>query len=235
MKVIYPEDRSDNIIPGAPDMSLVTDETVASALPRVLTESRIHKRWGEMSGAVRAAHTTILRKYISAGQPPKLEDLDSELLQNLAERDLIVLRAERIHAAYPFSTVPTRHSVTIDGVETAAVCAIDALGTAAMVHRPVAVSSTCPQCEAKLEVSIAADGLTVEACHPDTARVWAGIVPIKGTAADTQCQSMLMFCSEAHLEDWRKARPNSEGFSLSVQQGTQLGAAMFAPFLASSD
>ena len=47
-------------------------------------------------------------------------------------------------AFYPFSGHPTPHRVRFDGREVYAMCAIDALGVAPMLHRPIEVVSSDP-------------------------------------------------------------------------------------------
>ncbi|KKM06953.1 hypothetical protein LCGC14_1738790 [marine sediment metagenome] len=53
-------------------------------------------------------------------------------------------------------------------------------------------------------------------------------------AASSQCQSMIGFCSEAHLESWRGQQSgDTNGFSFSAAQALQAGSATFRPFMAS--
>ncbi|PCH66321.1 MAG: hypothetical protein COC12_13300 [Rhodobacteraceae bacterium] len=75
-------------------------------------------------------------------------------------------------------------------------------------------------------------GLAIDRVHPENARIWAGVAPVAGCAATSQCQSMLLFCNPGHHEDWRKTNaPNGRGYNLSPAQALQLGAAIFRPFL----
>ena len=76
------------------------------------------------------------------------------------------------------------------------------------------------------------DGLTVEHASTSNPRVWTGVKDVGTCAADTQCRSMLLFCSPEHLDAWKRSQPQStRGFDLSLAQGVQLGAAIFRPFL----
>jgi len=212
------------------DWSQVSDELVSRAITRLLQPSRMEKRWSGLTPDTQELHHQILRAYMETGHPPKIATLNLTLIRDLEDRDFVVVGDGGIRAAYPFSTSPTAHLVEISGQEIAAVCAIDALGTAAMVASPVQVQSQCPVCDATIQVSVDATGLGLsDATHPD-ARVWAGVTPIGGCAADSQCQSMLVFCSSGHLLDWRSDQPQ-EGFDLSLSQAIELGAAIFAPFL----
>ena len=112
------------------------------------------------------------------------------------------------------------------------VCAIAALGVAALAGRSTHVRCLCPVCQSPTNVDIAADGLTIESTSSPDARVWTGVTEVGACAADTQCKSMLLFCSHAHLDAWRRNQSaDMRGFDLSLEQGIQLGAAIFRPFL----
>jgi len=218
------------------NMSLVHDPAVASALPQLLTDWRMKKRWESLGAGSRALHRSILGAYLDAGNPPKLSATDLDALADLGDRDLVVADGRAITAAYPFSTAKTRHKVVVDGVSIACVCAIDALGVSAMTGRASQASSSCAVCDRAISVDIAGDGLTVTHVSQDAPLVWAGIVNIDGCAADTQCQSMLMFCGQDHLNVWlQSSGTDPAGFAFSVPQAVQAGAAIFQPFLAKPD
>ena len=79
-----------------------------------------------------------------------------------------------ISAAYPFSPAPTPHLVTISGgPQVYAMCAIDALGIAAMLGKTVTISSSEPGTGAPVTVTVpAAGGAAV--WEPGTAVVFYG-------------------------------------------------------------
>ena len=160
-------------------------------------------------------------------------DASQNVLADLVERDLVFLDQGEIAGAYPFSSQPTRHAVTICGQRIWAVCALDALGAGAMARSGAHVTTTCPICEARIDVTIGRRGLALRAVSPISAVLWAGVEPIGGCAAATQCQSMLLFCGDDHLQDWCASRsgPN-DGYRLTPRQALQAGAAIFRPFLA---
>jgi hypothetical protein len=213
------------------DMSVVHDKVVADALPQLLTEWRMKKRWVTLDGKTLSLHHTILNAYLKTGAPPDTEELNGEQLDDLCDRDLIVMDGNVISAAYPFSTVTTLHKVEIDNVSIANVCAIDALGSGAMAHKAACVTCQCATCKKDIVVRLSDNGLNVENTSPAAPRVWAGIVPISGCAANTQCQSMLMFCNQQHLDDWmRTKKQKPDGYDLNVEQAVELGAAIFRPF-----
>ncbi len=111
-------------------------------------------RFARVSAAARAVHRQVLTAFAATGAPPARDtleeaaggaDLDA-LLRELHDRDVIRLDPHgAIQAAYPFSARPTPHLVVIaDGPRVYAMCAIDALGIAAMLRRDVTIDSTDP-------------------------------------------------------------------------------------------
>ncbi|MEV4178413.1 organomercurial lyase, partial [Nonomuraea sp. NPDC049709] len=81
--------------------------------------------------------------------------------------------AGQIRAAYPFSASPTRHRVQINGGPAVfAMCAIDALGIAAMLGRDVRITSADPLDERPVTVEVTAAGQARWA--PASAVVFAG-------------------------------------------------------------
>ncbi|VAV96489.1 hypothetical protein MNBD_ALPHA07-1033 [hydrothermal vent metagenome] len=214
------------------DMSVVSDARVAEALPQLLTEWRMKKRWDDMPPQTRALHQKLLIGYLTTGAPPGIAGLNPAILEDLQQRDLIVLRDGALQSAYPFSTRKTGHKVRINGITNFCVCAIDALGAPAMAEKAAQVALNCAVCDAAITVRIGGAGLELQQAAPKDARIWAGIIPIKGCAADTQCQSMLAFCGDQHLNHWRGQQPGpTNGFAFSIAQALQAGAAIFRPFL----
>ena len=78
------------------------------------------------------------------------------LLRELHDRDVVRLDPHgAIRAAYPFSAHPTPHVVHIaDRPRVYAVCAIDALGIAAMLHRDITIDSTDPHNGQPISVTV---------------------------------------------------------------------------------
>ncbi len=77
-------------------------------------------------------------------------------LAELHHKDVIRLdEAGQIRAAYPFPAASTGHLVAIDAGPTVyAMCAIDALGIAAMLDRNITITSADPVTGAQIAVSI---------------------------------------------------------------------------------
>ena len=225
------------------DLTLVTDKTVAEALGALLTDWRMAKRWDDLPPVHCRLHRAILRHYLRTGRAPGRVDLAGGLgdgtgamLADLVTRDLIVLENGEVVGAYPFTSRPARHAVEIGGQEIAAMCAIDVLGAGAMARRDARVRADCAACGAPIRISTGRDGLEVASAHPGGTMIWAGVEPVSGCAADTQCRSMLMFCHAEHLEIWRASHaPGGQGFRLTPAQALEFGAAVFRPFLPDPD
>jgi Alkylmercury lyase len=100
---------------------------------------------------LRAGHQAVLRSFMHTATAPGMPSLArhaapfevSLVLAELADGDFVCLdEAGQITAAYPFSALATRHRVQISGEATVfAMCAIDALGIAAMTGCPVVIES----------------------------------------------------------------------------------------------
>ncbi|MFE2095039.1 organomercurial lyase [Streptomyces sp. NPDC059460] len=98
---------------------------------------------------LRAVHQAVLRHFATTGSAPSTPDLEGiaaeagriahDVLAELDAEDFLALDAEgRVRAAYPFSAAETPHRVKLgNGVEAWSMCAIDALGIAAMLDQNI--------------------------------------------------------------------------------------------------
>src|SRR5262245_17244621 len=130
------------------------EANAADAYPPDLVVGATGDRVGALSPAARGVHRAILLGFATAGAAPDRMALDRQTagrdataaLGELHELDVVRLDDNGdVRAAYPFSAVPTAHLVTIDdGPRVYAMCAIDALGIAAMLGRRITIASTDP-------------------------------------------------------------------------------------------
>jgi hypothetical protein len=85
--------------------------------------------------------------------------------------------------AYPWSATPTAFAAVLgDGRVRWACCAIDALGVAPMLGRPVTVRAGCHHCDERFELAVTPDGL------PGDSPVMAWVGPrdaLRGKACTT--------------------------------------------------
>ena len=142
-------------------------------------------RLAPVEGGLRAVQQRVLRAFAETGQPPSAAELEAaaapygvsgpEVMRQLHAADFLRLDARgAISAASPFSPAPTRHLVTISGgPQLYSMCAIDALGIAAMLGKTVTISSAEPGTGAPVTVTVpAAGGAAV--WEPGTAVVFHG-------------------------------------------------------------
>jgi len=139
--------------------------TDSDAYPPQLAVGFTGSRIAEVSAAARAAHRVILRAFAATGDAPDPAILTGptptchgrgELLRELHDHD--VIRPDEhghIRAAYPFSGIPTAHTVAIDaGARVYAMCATDAIGIADMLGRNTTITSADPVSSQEIRVSV---------------------------------------------------------------------------------
>ena len=207
-------------------------------------------------GGQRAIHQQVLRSFATTGGQPSAADLEetaarhattaSTALAALHAEDFLQLADGQIRAAYPFSAVPTAHLVDIDGgPRLYAMCAIDALGVAAMLDVPVTITSADPRTGDPVTVTVAAGGRTAT-WHPPSAVVFCGRQvssdrrgacaggPGIPAAADVTCGYVNFFTSAATATAWSGAHPQAAGEVLDQAAALRLGSDIFGPLLSQS-
>lgn len=215
-----------------------------------VTSSRIR----DLTPAARALHKTILRVFANAGRAPGPAALAAAspagydvavLLGELHDRDVVRLNGHgRIRAAYPFSAVPTAHTVAIaDGPTVFAMCAIDALGIADMLGTAVSITSADPRSGQAISVDVRAGRAS---WRPDTTVVFVGsdatataaaaaCCPSDGesmvAAEDRCCGVMNFFASPGTAQAWLAAHRQVTGVVLTQGQAFRLGVDIFGHLL----
>jgi Alkylmercury lyase len=116
---------------------------------------------------------SIAVEAVVASLPDHASSMVRENLARLDTEDLLQIRAGRVELAYPFSAAPTAFVVDLGGEHGArfACCAVDALGLAPMLGRPVSIRSECHHCAAPLALSVSPTGSGPEAA---AIMVWVG-------------------------------------------------------------
>ncbi|MFF3688064.1 organomercurial lyase [Streptomyces sp. NPDC002187] len=191
-------------------------------------------------GGLRAVHQAVLGHFAEVGHAPGPEALQSaaatagrtpvEVLADLAREDFLTLdESGRILAAYPFSSAPTRHRVRLaSGVEVWSMCAIDALGIAAMLDQDVLVSSFDPVTGEPVTVTFSG-GTTV--WQPPGAVVFVGRRAAAGPAAAVCCDALNFFTGPASAQTWSKEHPDVRGQVVGQDQAELIGRQTFGPLL----
>lgn len=207
---------------------------------------RFDERLSELNKDEHAVWQVVLHAFAEGSRAPSPAELGSlvpggpdkigSVLRDLAAKDLIVLDAASggIVAAYPFSARPTPHVVRLEGREVYALCAIDALGIAAMLKRPTRITSTCAHCGNQVGLAVTADGETITEAEPSSILVWIAVaVAAQGCCAVTLCTEINFFCSPAHLEAWRWGHGEVEGESHGLLPALYVANRIFARLLTS--
>ncbi|MCH7865726.1 MAG: alkylmercury lyase family protein [Proteobacteria bacterium] len=231
-----------------PDWSVVASATVRASLNATLGVLRMAKKWPGMGADEERVRLAVLTHYAEAGNAPshgrlsKITGFEPDqivrLLEKLEVRDLVVLNqdGQGVIGAYPFTEANTGHRIRLGDKTLNAMCAIDALGAGAMLGVDAVIDSACRRCGRAIHVETRDKGRGIESVSPEGAVVWSGVREIDGCAADTQCTVMAFFCSDDHLNGWRRDDPaGAEGHRLSMDEGLQAGMAIFLPFLARDD
>jgi hypothetical protein len=185
----------------------------------------------------------LLRLYAHNGRAPRVDEIASETglssdgvevaLRELESHDLVGLDgiSSQIRMAYPFAETATGHRVELNGQVLHALCAIDALGVAAMYGKDTNVSSQCYHCGKAINVATRAEGLSLATVTPSGAVVWYDFA-YDGCAASSSCPSITFFCCADHLEQWRTLQtPHNSGAQLTMDEAFEVGRAIFGPVL----
>lgn len=212
------------------------DALAAAGIPR--------ERWGaerlrSLASGERAFCRWILRSLAEGASPGPDElagvasslELDVEqALERLAREDLVHYdpAACAILVAYPFSGRPTAHRVRFDGREVYAMCAIDALGVAPMLQRPIEVVSSDPVDRQTIRVTLSPEGMASWA--PAESVVVSGRA-CEGAAFQGCCQVLNFFASPENARWYLDEHPHVRGFPSSIPEAVELGRVVFADVL----
>jgi hypothetical protein len=147
-----------------------------------------------------------------------------------------------IDAAYPFSATPTAHLVQIqDGPAVFSICAIDALGIAAMVGRSVTIRSAEPGTGTPITVTVPAGGGRA-IWEPASTVVFTGqqetcgICPepdasVPSVAADVCCGFINFVTTQQRAAAWASAHPEVTGQTLDQKDALATGIQIFGLLL----
>ncbi|MHA1564920.1 MAG: alkylmercury lyase family protein [Alphaproteobacteria bacterium] len=230
-----------------PDWSVVTSETVREALGATFETCDWEDRWAGLDEAQDRTRRAILEAYPRIGHAPSINELAlatrftpdrvRDLIAKLKARDMVVLDRDgaKLAGAYPFIDRATEHRMKVGETALHAMCAIDALGTGAMLGTDIVIESACRSCGAPIRIETRDMGAALGDHSPGRAVVWTGIQYADRCAADSLCTVMAFFCSGEHLDSWRDSQnPKPNGFRLSLDEGLQMGKAIFMPLLATA-
>jgi hypothetical protein len=189
---------------------------------------------------------TVLELFARSGKPPHLYQISEEtglsieslrtFIGELEANDLLGSGpwSDVVRYAYPFTSDQTEHHVQLRDRKLHAVCAIDALGIAAMLGTDVVIESSCRGCGSGIEIGTAYRGKSLSYARPINAVVWYDLA-YSGCAAASCCPSIAFFCSEAELRQWVSAQnPQPNGYRLTLDEALEVARALFEPVLAAA-
>ena len=186
----------------------------------------------------------ILRVFATSGISPSVNDIMvllpglgrqevTRICRTLAEKDLIVWEEaeQRVQSAYPFSGLPTAHTVHLkNGTKAFALCAIDALGMPVMLGQVADIVSLCAHCHVSVKVAVARGGLGQY--HPRNSVAWFPLAEdVCCPVAESRCPDINFFCSPEHQDAWWQARDRPDGLALTMTEAFEAGREIFGALL----
>jgi alkylmercury lyase len=229
-----------------PDWTIVVSKAVREAVVAWgLLRADLVERWAtSLTETEDLVWRSVIRLFATAGHSPRLAEVAvatglpasriEKLVLELQRRDLLGLDAAAgaIAYAYPFAGHQTGHTVQWDRHALNVLCAIDALGAGAMCGRDVTIASCCRSCGAEIWIETVDYGRRLRHVSPPGAVVWCDFRN-DGRAAASCCPRTAFFCSDEHLEGWQRSQDGPRvGCRLTVEEGLELGRAIFGPILA---
>lgn len=247
MQVDHPSSMTVELRPGVfrPDWSVVRTDTVRETLgAKGAARASLVERWmTPLTEDEDKTWRSVLSFFIERGRPPRLAEVAEAtaltapevkgVLEALDRRDLIGLDIVQgaVSYAYPFAGRRTGHTVHVGGHALNSLCAIDALGTGAMCETDVAVVSKCRSCGSDIRIETAESGIALRSVSPPTAVIWYDL-SYGESAATSCCSNTAYFCSDDHLDAWQSGGGSRNGRRLTVEEGLEMGRAVFGPLLA---
>jgi hypothetical protein len=225
--------------------ALATAATADSTVEHVLEAAAIprsrcgHERTARLSSSERALYRWVIERFALA-MPPTATQLAeqahtlaleaSAALAAFAREDLVHTDDEgAVTVAYPFSARARGHEVAIDGRVVQAMCAIDALGIAAMLDQPIEVRSHDPI--SGHEIRVHANSEAVTSWEPETAVVLAGSSACEGQSCCRCCDVLNFFESTENAQRYLRKDASVDGMPISIPEAAAAGRAIFGAIL----
>lgn len=137
----------------------------------------------------------------------------------------IDLDEERVVGVGGLTLNTTVHALRLPNAEMHTWCALDAVGIPAALGLTATVETRCAQCDERIAVDVA-DGAATAAGH---IVLFCPTGQCDNVRADF-CSAANLFCSSAHLSDWRAANPSAIGEELDLNATAELGHAMWGRY-----
>jgi hypothetical protein len=199
--------------------------------------------WRQRRGRLAAKERSLYREILLAfarGEPPTrhaLAALAGQLGVDLAAAlarfealDLVLAETDEVVVAYPFSGRPTAHRLKLPGGREAyAMCAVDALGVAAMLGMPVVVESRDPISGEEIVVDVSAEGEARWA--PEEAVVLLGGRDGEQSISDLCCPVVNFFASPETANQYLTAHGDLGGAVVGIPAAVARGQEIFGEAL----
>ncbi|MFC4018386.1 alkylmercury lyase family protein [Micromonospora sp. GCM10011542] len=197
------------------------------------------RRAAQLPDGLRQVYRAVLRHFAATGTAPSHTEISSAAdavgldaaaaLRQLSAVDLLAVDdGGRLIAAYPFSPVPTPHTVSLGDVDVFAMCAIDALGMPFMLDTDALITSADPHTGKPIQVTVAEGAATYQ--PPEAVVVYAAS-RAAGRSVDTCCSTINFFTSAENAQAWITAHPTRTAIVLDQDQAITLGRELFEPLL----
>jgi len=219
------------------DPGIVARALDAAAIP---DSRRGRERTARLNDGERALYRWIIQRFARATPPTAAQIVEQaqtlaldtgSALAVLAREDIVHTDDQgEVTVAYPFSARSRGHEVTIAGRVVQAMCAIDALGIAAMLDQPIEIRSHDPISGSEIHVHADPDGVT--SWQPETAVVLAGSSTCEGPSYCGCCDVLNFFASTENAQRYLRENTEVAGMPIPISDAAAAGRAIFGQILA---
>ena len=144
----------------------------------------------------------------------------NEAVGSAARKGRVVLDdSGRVVGSHGLSLVPARHRLRLGEDQFHTWCAIDAIGIPAALGADAVATTACPVCGRSMEIWFREGRASDDA----EIRLW---VPSKEgctNVVEEYCPEANLFCSEEHLQLWRRRAGDPPGTVMTLEEGEDLG------------
>lgn len=211
---------------------------IQSAVDRLNSQLPLKDRQDQLSPQLKKIHQQVLTSLIKQGRAPTAEELESQVIETdvkaavreLGRADLVVLdpQGEWPVGAYPVTVESTPHTVTVNGHDIHAMCALDAVSIAPMFDEEVTIESACHV--SKEPIRIRMRGKDILEAQPADAVVGIRWQMPSDVAAHSMCMEMVFLKDRATAEAWQGE--DTENTSLfTLPEAVQFGRDFFLPLM----
>lgn len=215
---------------------MTTTDPIEEGLARLTAILPLAPRREALDAETGAVHRTVLEAYLDEGAAPTIDRLRGTLpdvdvvasLDRLARLDLVVVSDGRIVGAYPFRSDGASYRVEVGGVETTAMCSLDALAIGAVTELATTIRSRCALTGTPIVIEMAEGEAT--SADPPSPMVGIRWQDTGGCAAATLCREMVFLADEAAADRWAEA--GSEAGRYHLADAVVIARRFFRPVLA---